>query len=290
MKKFARFCSFLFSLFFQILPGRVVEFFSWALAFLWVDILRIRSSVMKKNLHIAFPGLSLAEQKNIMRKSLFVLVKSSFDLFRIPFLTDRWIDQNIVFHNFDLLKGHEGLFFLSIHMASGDLAAAAISRREKKISLITKRFSNVFVDEFWFSLRTKSQTEFIDAHGKSNAFDILKALRRNRGVAFVLDQFMGKPYGVETLFFNQKTGTAYGLALFVLKTKKPVFPLYSYWGDNGKLNIVIRPAIDLSGLITDDSDIDKVTLTNRFNSELEMIIKQHPDHWMWVHNRWKDFE
>ena len=101
---------------------------------------------------------------------------------------------------------------------------------------------------------------------------------------------MGKPYGVETEFFGIKTGTAYGLALFAQKTNRPVMPLYSYWGKDGKLNIRLKPAVDLSGLITDDNERNKVVITNQFNREIENIIKDHPEHWMWVHKRWKVFE
>ena len=69
---------------------------------------------------------------------------------------------------------------------------------------------------------------------KNNAFQILGDLKQKRGVTFVLDQFMGMPYGVESRFFGVTTGTAYGLALFAKKTCKPVYPLYTYWSNTGK--------------------------------------------------------
>lgn len=290
MRKLARLFSYSLCFVFKFIPEKLVIFFSWALAILWVDILKIRKKVMKKNLNIVVPNLDEKEQTRIMRKSLFILVKSAFDLFKIPYITEDWIKNNVIFHGFELLNGHDGVLFMSLHMASGDLGSAVISQEKIPLSLISKRFSNQFVDEFWFSIRQRSKTIFIDAHGKNNAFDILKSLRQKRGVIFVLDQFMGKPYGVKSTFFGQTTGTAYGLALFALKTKKPVFPLYSYWGEDNKLNIVVKPAIDLSNSITDDSNQDRINMTNRFNQELESIILEHLDHWMWVHNRWKVFE
>ena len=127
---------------------------------------------------------------------------------------------------------------------------------------------------------------FINAHAKNNAFEILAAIKKNRGVVFVLDQFMGRPYGVESQFFGVTTGTAYGLALFVKKTQKPVYPLYTYWDVDDKLHICIDEAIDLSAELSENSEV----ITNKFNQALERIIIKHPEHWMWVHRRWKTFE
>ena len=109
-------------------------------------------------------------------------------------------------------------------------------------------------------------------------------------MAFVLDQFMGKPYGVETTFFGVTTGTAYGLALFAAKTEKPVVPLYTYSGDDQKMHIVFKPAIDLSEFQNDNSEGKYQLMTQKFNTTIEDIIRSQPEQWMWVHKRWKDFE
>ena len=97
---------------------------------------------------------------------------------------------------------------------------------------------------------------------------------------------MGMPYGVESRFFGVTTGTAYGLALFAKKTSKPVYPLYTYWSSDSKLHICIDEPIDLTRELSETNEV----ITNKFNSVLENIISQHPQHWMWVHKRWKTFE
>lgn len=262
------------------------------LAFLWVDVFHIRQKVVFDNIDLAFPNTSDQQKIKWMRESLFVLCRSFFDVIRIPYLTERLISRHINFVGTENLKNYEntGVIFLSLHMASGDLAGAAFSQKIKPLSLITKRIKNKFFDEFWFSMRTQSKTEFIDAHGKNNAFEILKALKRNRGVVFVIDQFMGRPFGVESLFFGHKTGTAYGLALFAQKTKVPVLPLSTFWSLDGKLNVEVGSAIDFTDIITDDKDVIHALVMNRCNQVVESIIRKNPGQWMWVHRRWKDFE
>ncbi len=260
------------------------------MAFLWVDILELRKDVIDSNLGLAFPAMTAAEKKIIGKKSMIALCRSFFDVIRIPRLTDEWINENVVFEGQaqieEIRRNDSGVFFLSLHLGSGDLAGAIVSARIKPLTLISKRFTNRFLDSFWFELRRKSKTLFIDAHAKNNAFDILAALKNRRGVVFVLDQFMGRPYGLETHFFGVKTGTAYGLALFAKKTRKPVYPLYTYWDMNSRLHICIDEAIDLSRELSENNEV----ITNKFNQVLEKIISRYPEHWMWVHKRWKTYE
>lgn len=283
---FSSIAAFLWSYF----PWSINKLFARALAFLWIDVLRIRRDVIYNNLEVAFPRMSPAAKKAIAKQSMVALSRSFFDVIRIPSLNDNWIDKNVIFEGTaqieEIRKNDSGVFFLSLHVGSGDLAGAIVSSRIKPLTLISKRFSNQFLDAFWYGLRKRSKTLFINAHAKNNSFDILAALKNRRGVVFVLDQFMGRPYGLPTLFFGVETGTAYGLALFAKKTRRPVYPLYTYWDEADKLHICIDEAIDLSAELSENNDV----ITNKFNKVLERIITRLPGHWMWVHKRWKTYE
>lgn len=274
----------------NLFPWTLNKWLARGLAFLWIDILRIRRDVIRKNIRIAFPDLPDQRVQKIARNSMVALCRSFFDVMRIPYLSDKWIEENVVFEGLEIAEkikqDNSGVFFLTLHCGSGDLGAAIVSRKIWPVTIISKRFTNRFLDAFWFGLRERSETKFIDAHAKSNAFEILGALKNRRGVIFVLDQFMGKPYGVETQFFGVTTGTAYGLSLFAKKTGRPVYPLYTYWDDNDKIHICFEPAVDLTRELSENNEV----ITNKFNQVLEKIITKHPDHWMWVHKRWKTFE
>ena len=101
---------------------------------------------------------------------------------------------------------------------------------------------------------------------------------------------MGKPYGVATRFFGKETGTAYGLALFALKTKAPVVPIYSFVDDQGKIHLRCLEALDLSPFEGRERDEVMTEMTQMFNNVLESVVRKHPDQWMWIHRRWKEFE
>lgn len=290
MRQLARLFSNIYAFIIHLMPWSFNDYFARFWSWLWVDVLQLRKKVVYDNIDIAFPGTPEKTKKQWMKKSIYVLGRGMVDLGRVPYVNDAWVKDNIIFHGLENIPKDQGFFFLTLHLGGADLAAAVMSDKVVPLSLISKRFTNAFVDEFWFYLRTKSKTEIIDAHSKQNAFDILKALRLKRAVIFVLDQFMGKPYGIETEFFGKKTGTAYGLAVFAMKTKAPVLPLYTYWDDNKRLHIGVGSAIKIDDVSTDDKQEAQRIITNRFNATLENIIRQYPDQWMWVHRRWKDFE
>lgn len=290
MRSLARFVSSIYAFIIHLMPWSFNDYYARFIAWLWVDVLNLRKKVVYSNIDIAFPGTSEETKKSWMRKSLYVLGRGMVDLGRVPYVDEKWVSENVIFHGLENVPKDQGFFLLTLHLGGADLAAAIMSDKVVPLSLISKRFTNAFVDEFWFYLRTKSKTEIIDAHAKNNAFEILKALRLKRAVIFVLDQFMGKPYGIETEFFGKKTGTAYGLSVFAMKTKAPVLPLYTYWDDNKRLHIAIDKPVQIDDVVTSDKHEAQRIITNRFNVVLENIIRKHPDQWMWVHRRWKDFE
>lgn len=290
LKKLGHGFSIIAAFIWNLMPWSFNLYMAKFLAFLWIDIFRIRRDILLSNLRIVYPEHSEKELLIIAKKSMIALCRSFFDVIRIPYLKESWIKKNVVVHGEEIFKqiqeSKQGVLFLCMHIGSGDLLGAIVSSQHVPITLISKRFKNQFMDAFWFGLRERSKTEFINSHSKNNAYEILAALKKQRGVVFVMDQFMGKPYGVESKFFGVTTGTAYGLALFAQKTRKPIYPLYNYWDNENRFHVCIDPAVDLSAELSETNEV----ITNKFNKVIEDIILKYPEHWMWVHKRWKTFE
>lgn len=263
------------------------------LGFLWFDVFGIRKKIIMDNLTIAFPDWSEEQKKQVGRKSVYNLGYNFGEFFFIPSMTPGWVQKNVVFEGWEHVEkareGGKGMFFLSLHLGNADVAANSIAMNGQDLYLITKNFKTQWFNDLWFSIRGAKGVNYINAHGSNNAFEILKALKKNAALVFVLDQYMGKPFGIATTFFGKRTGTAYGLALFVQKTKAPVLPVYTFEGSDKKIHIVVEPALDTGKSVTDDKDQTILNLTQSFNDKLEEIVRKHPDQWMWVHRRWKDF-
>lgn len=191
----------------------------------------------------------------------------------------------------------KGVLFLGLHLGNGDFGIAAMSRLGWPVSLISKEFKSKWLNDLWFGMRAKHGTQFISP--EKSSFQILRALKAKRVVFFVLDQFMGPPIGCRTKFFGRETGTAMGLAIMAERSGAPVVPSYTYRDRDGRHVIVFEAEISWQdatllgngGSNGDESTRDKniASMTQIYTDKIEGMIREHPEQWMWIHRRWKNF-
>ncbi len=277
---------------FWIFPRPMRWAFAVFLGFLWFDALKLRRWTVLKNLTIAFPEESHEERLRIARQSMYHFCYGFVEFCLLPFMNQKWLQKNCVFHGMEIYERAKaegkGILMLSLHLGGGDVGIAALSLKGLPIHVISKKFKNRFLNQFWFGTREKMGTGFLEPHGSSVAFDILKLCRKNQSIIFVIDQFMGKPYGIATTFFGKQTGTAYGLALFAMKTNAPVLPVYTYRDDQLRTHVVFEEPIQVEKI--EDKDLQIRAMTQKYNDRVESIVRRYREQWMWIHRRWKKWE
>jgi KDO2-lipid IV(A) lauroyltransferase len=264
---------------------------AWFFVFIFFDLFHFRHKVILDNIKIAFPDLSSYDKLKIARKHVFYLFYNFFEFCLFPQINETWIKRNIIFDDVSELEKaldlKKGVLILSLHLGHGDMGISMLAHRGLSLSVISKHFKYAWLNDFWFGTRKRFGAHFIDPHGRNTSFDILKALKKNEAVIFVIDQYMGPPYGLETTFFGVKTGTAYGLALFALKTKVPVIPVFTYRDAQMRNHIRALPPVQFEECATKDETL--LSMTQKYNYILEDIIRKYPEHWLWLHRRWKRY-
>src|SRR5690606_4605148 len=121
-----------------------------------------------------------------------------------------------------------------------------------------------------------------------SSLQILKILKKTGMDVFMLGQFTGPPIGDKTKFFGHETGTAMGLAILAVRANSPVVPIYTYRLSDGRTAIRFLPEIPFVPAANQDETIAQ--MTQRYCDVIESIVRQHPEQWMWVHRRWKQFK
>jgi KDO2-lipid IV(A) lauroyltransferase len=279
--------SFWIKLVFYLVPiiGNVV-------GFLWFDVLRIRRQVALQNVALAFPEKSAAEHIRIARSSLLHFGKSLVEYFWLPLMEKEDFDRFFEVRGAEIvehcLAEGKGVYFLCLHIGNGDLSTAAVSRRGWPVSLISKSFKTQWLNRIWFKWRGRHGTQFISP--EKSSFEILRSIKNNRIVIFVLDQFMGPPIGCKTKFFGRETGTAMGLAVMAERTQSPVIPVSTHRKADGHHMIEFSKPIPWRELdlgLSRDQNIR--AMTQVYTDKIEEIVRAHPDQWMWIHRRWKNF-
>lgn len=259
------------------------------IGFLWFDILRIRRKVAIENVGIAFPEMPIEERVRLARASLQHMGRTLIEFTHFPFFKAKHVAERFEIIGMEHVERaraeNKGVLLLTLHIGNGDYAVAALSRMGLPMHLISKEFKSRWLNDLWFGMRKRHGTRFISP--EKSSFDILRALRRNEIVAFVLDQFMGPPVGVRTRFFGKETGTAAGLALMADRTRAAVIPAYTYRRKGGKTAIVFEPPIPYLDNGLRDQNI--AGMTQIYTDKVEEIVRRHPEQWMWIHRRWKEF-
>jgi KDO2-lipid IV(A) lauroyltransferase len=86
-------------------------------------------------------------------------------------------------------------------------------------------------------------------------------------------------------FFGRPAATHRGTAVFSLKCDTPIVMFFIIRQVDGSHAIAFEE-VDREGL--SGTQEDKITeLTRRHTAVLERFIRQYPDHWLWMHKRWK---
>ena len=113
---------------------------------------------------------------------------------------------------------------------------------------------------------------------------ILRHLKDGGIVGFVLDQNAIPGDGVFVPFFGRDASTLSSLAVLARRTGIPVIPVHMF-REGLRHRIVVDPPFNVKTI--QDRDEDVLERTRQYAAWTERVIRQHPDQWMWLHNRWK---
>ena len=128
------------------------------------------------------------------------------------------------------------------------------------------------------SLQTENrliQTE-IPAPGTK---ELLQLFKYGYSVALMIDQRVSE--GIKSKLFGRHALTTTIPAQLVKKYKVEVVPVYI----ERKNNINFKMYINKPILFKENDTLEKIT--DDLNSELEKMILNNPDQWIWSHDRWK---
>lgn len=254
-----------------------------------VYLLHVRlRHVGMRNLALAFPEMSVAERKSILRGEFTSLGRQLAELCQFPRYTPENIDKVVVY---DGLENYEqayargkGVMFLTAHFGGWELSAFAHSLHGHWVNIVMRPMDNPYLDRMLQSYRTMHGNKVVPKDDFVRG--LLAAMKAGETVGILMDTNMTPPQGVFVDFFGIKACTASGLARIALRTDAAVVPGFTIWDATlGKYRLRFDPALEL--IRTGDLEADIVANTQLFTTVIEDYVRQYPDQWLWVHRRWK---
>jgi len=243
---------------------------------------------MVKHLTIAFGNeKSPDEIKKLSKKTFEMLGKNAGDIIRS--LTVKSLDDLNKFlvttgiENYE--KAHakgKGVMFLTAHLGAFDLQITNMALRGLKPNIIGTALGDERLNGLLLKYRNAYGAIAIE-RGKESV-RLFKALKSGGSIAILIDQDT-KVKSRFVKFFGKPAATPIGATVLALKSGCSVVPTYVYLDENYKQQMHILPEIPL--VYTGDEEQDLIINTQNFTDFTERIVREHPEQWVWMHERWK---
>lgn len=181
----------------------------------------------------------------------------------------------------DFRNDGEPRVFFSAHIGNWELAPLTAVAFEVDTVFVYREANNRWMERIYLLGRSNLR-DILLRKGSEGAKGIMKALRAKKNVGLLVDQKMND--GMAVPFFGRDAMTAPALAAMALKFKCPIMPIRVIRESGAKFTIELSEPFFAED--TGDREADLLRVMTRVNATIEEWVREHPDQWMWLHNRW----
>jgi len=270
----------------SILPERWLEAMGRGLGRFVFRHVGARRQVVLDNLEHAFPERDVLTLWDLAEKIYANLGANVFAFFALARLTPARIRSRVRLENTAFLDGlrerGEGALLMTGHFGHWELLGAAVSAYGYETKYLVRTQSNPWADRLQNRIRERAGLGVIRAD--ASVRQLVRHVRAGGYVGVLPDANAGDD-GIFVDFLGRPASTPRGLAYFAFKLKCPIVPVFLIRQPDGT-----HVARFLEPLHV-DPDWDEPTaileLTRAYSDVLSDVVRAHPEHYFWVHRRWK---
>lgn len=264
---------------------RLARLLAWLLA----DVVKLRGRVVEDNLVHAFPEMTAAQRRQLVRQMWEHLLVMVLEIAHSPrkIHETNWRDHIRLRGEAPLLRlllEDRPTLVTTAHFGNFEAAGYLLGLLGFKSHTVARRLDNLDLDRFVNRFRSATGQYIIP---KSGGYDqILWVLAHGGIMTFLADQAAG-PKGCWVDFFGRQASAHKAIALLALEHRAPVVVSYARRLDRPMQFELATYAI--ADPAHDGPEFASVrSLTQWYTARLEDIIRTQPDQYWWVHRRWKD--
>jgi KDO2-lipid IV(A) lauroyltransferase len=238
------------------------------------------------NLSLAYgDSLTTTQRRSLVRAVFEHFGKTTVEFLRAPALTTDALSALVTCEGWDHVEAARergrGVILSSGHIGNWEIMGRYMARvRGLAITVVARDPRNPALAAYL--RRMREDAGFAVLSKGESARDLLKVLKRGEEVIILSDQNSGDLF---LPFFGVPAGTAAGPASLALHTGAAIVPVFCLRNPDGTFRLVCHPLVVAES--TGNRDADVTRIMTEVNRLLEATIRQHPDQWLWLHNRWK---
>jgi KDO2-lipid IV(A) lauroyltransferase len=260
---------------------RVAEAGGWGVYWLWPAKRRNAVANLQRVL-----GADAHQAGRLARAAFRNYGKYLIDMMRLSGWQLRDIEQRLVVHGLEHVEAARaqgrGLIFVGGHIGNSDIGGAILAGRGYPAHVIAETLHpprwNALVQE------TRRQTGMRVIAAEGGAREILRVLRRNEVLAFLVDRPTHREgSGVPVRFFGAWTRVPSGAATLALRTGASLIAACVVRAGQG-YEVHISPPLQVARSGNAQADIQ--ALTQEVMTALEGFIRQYPAQWFMFRPMW----
>ena len=239
------------------------------------------------NLMRSFPDRPLKEIIRLAKESYISAALVVVDFLDIPYLNKNNLHQWISIEGLDnyteACKKGKGVLIFSAHFGNWEIGNAALAIMTQPFIFVYRVFDSPFLERIITDVRASYGNISLS---KENAMrPMIRLLKNGATINLLIDQNVTWYEGVFVDFFGRKACTTPGMALLPLHTKAQVLPVFTRRLPDGKYLLKIGKKVEI--VSSGNRDTDVLINTQNFTKIIEEKIRQYPEQWFWIHQRWK---
>jgi KDO2-lipid IV(A) lauroyltransferase len=245
----------------------------------------VRRRMMLNNLRRAFPTATEEELNHIARLSIVNICKTMAELVKMRWMTDDELKALFTIEGVENLEAAfargKGVLLITAHFGNWELCGGLLSVLGYPMNVIARDASQDYTRDLVNDAR---RSKGVKVFGRWDAREILRAIKNGECVAILPDQHAAEA-AVRVTFLGRPADTATGPIMFARRTGAAIIPGFIYRQPDDHFLLRLLP--EVVPVETDDRDADLITNVQCLNDIIGAQILQHPEQWLWLHNRWK---
>lgn len=269
----------------SLLPFWFLYILSDILFFVLYYLIGYRRSVVQRNLANSFPEKTALERRQIEKKYFRFLADTFFETIKLRSISSAELAKRFKIINPDEVLKHirnnQSALIATGHYANWEWGAPACSfLLQTQLMIIYKPQSNKYFETIMNQIRSRFGAILVPMQ---QAFRQIISYQKGPFLAiFLSDQTpVQTEYNVFISFLSQPTAVFLGIEKIAKKTGRPVVFYHMNRIKRGYHEAVFKT------LVEDPKATTEHEITKLHTAELERVIRQKPEFWLWSHKRWK---
>ena len=245
-----------------------------------------RRRIATENLRAAL-GLSDSDARAMTALVFRQLGRSFVEFLALPAHDWEELERRVRFDEpFSRIEEHaktgKGAVLVTAHYGNWELFGAAVGKRVGGVAYVFPPQSNPGTGARINETRSRLGIELIDMEqGMRRA---LKRILQGGHIGLLMDQDARK-IGVHVPFFGRPASTLTGPARLAIRARAPIY--FGLLDRVGRATFQVKSLAWLEPIPGAEEEAELYRLTLAMNQALEAAIRERPDHWYWIHRRWK---